>query len=235
MSDKAKSIEKGPSRAGLVCTASLLAWAGMLLAFSLLVSSPLKRYTSVKDRDVFFEHNAGAGLKPGELYYFEGAVARGREWQPKLAVFLNGTNTVLEVTAAEVNACIASMLRPPSRPPAAESSTIMIVPKMPNLFVDENEGIFFSLPTEVSIFGSHHKLVVCARGHFSPGSEVTFTMEALYLNNAAIPVLGGLADRVVATLLKGYSESAEFIAFRQAWAKVESAEVVADTIRLKLR
>jgi hypothetical protein len=236
MSDKTKSITKDSSGStGLLCTAALFAWAGILLAFSLLVSTPLKRFTSVKDRDVFLEQNAGAGIKPGELYYFEGPVARGREWQQKLDVFLNGTDTVLEVTAAQVNACLASMLRPPSQPPAGASSTIMIVPKMPNLFVDENEGIFFSLPTEVSIFGSQHKLVVCARGHFSPGSEVTFTMEALYLNNAGIPVMGGLADRVVATVLQGYLQSAEFIALRQAWAQVESAELVADTIRLKLR
>ena len=235
MSAETINTETDPNFAGMLCIAALFAWAGILLAFLFLLSFPPKRYTAIKDRDAFIEQKAGAGIKPGELYYFEGPVARGREWQPKLEMFLNGTNATVEVTAGELNAGIASMFRQPSRPPGEKTPNISILPKTPNLFVDEKEGIFLSLPTEISMFGSHHKVEVFARGHFTTGAAVTLKIDTQYLNNAAIPAFGGLADRIVGTLLKAYSESDEFKAFRQAWAQLESAEVVADKIRLKLR
>jgi hypothetical protein len=235
MSEPSNPNENDRSIARLICIAALPAWAGLLLAFVYLLCFPPKRYSSVKDRDVFLEQKGDVGIQPGELYYFAGGVARGREWQLKLAVFLKGGNTTLEMTADELNACIASMLRPPSLPPAADAGNLTIVPKMPNVFVDEGEGIYFSLPADVTLFGSQRKLLVFARGHFTSGPDVRFKLEALYLNNAAIPVVGGLADRVLASLLKGYLQSEQFIAFRQAWAKVESVEVVANTLRLKLQ
>jgi hypothetical protein len=36
-------------------------------------------------------------------------------------------------------------------------------------------------------------------------------------------------------LLQAYSQTDEFVACQQAWEKVESVELVADTMRLKLR
>ena len=231
----AKNItEKGPTLGGILFAAALLALAGAILGFLFLISYPPKAYSSVKDRDAFLESKAESEVKPGELYYLKGPVSPGNGWKQKREVLLNGTNTTLEITAGELNAWMASKFRQASPPSGEDPPNFLILPGVPNFFVDVSEGIFLSLPTEVTIYGSNRQLVIFAQGHFTQGAEVAFQMDALHVNNAAVPVLGGLANQVAKTLLKAYSETDEFIAFRQAWENVESVEVVAGSIRLKL-
>ena len=116
-----------------------------------------------------------------------------------------------------------------------DASGIVILPGVPNFFIDASAGVSLNLPTEVTIYGRTYHCLMIAPGHFSSGPQVEFQLDSLRVNAAAIPVLGGLGEQLLGALLQAYSQTDEFVAFQQAWQKVESVELVADSIRLKLR
>lgn len=226
--------EEGPSLASVVVSAVILAGIGAFLGFLLLVSVPPQSYKSVAALQDYLEKKTEPKLL--DTSYFEGPVSRGRSWEQKREALLNGSDTTVELSAGEINAWMSAKFRQPRAAPKGEEETnILILPGVPNFFIDAAEGFFLNLPTEVTIYGSAHNCLMIAQGHFSAGPQVAFQMDALHLNDAAIPVLGGLGDQLVATLLQAYSQTDEFLAFQKAWQKVESVELVADTIRLKLR
>ena len=234
MSAAKKQKEEGPSLSGVVVSAILLALIGAFLGFLLLASVPPKSFKSVADLNDYLEKNPEAKLL--DVSYFEGPVSRDRSWEQKREALLNGSATTVELTAAEINAWMSAKFRKPSAAPAGEDEAgIVILPGVPNFFIDASEGVFLNLPTKVTIYGSAHDCMMIAQGHFSAGSQAEFQMDALRVNDAAIPVVGGLGGELVEALLQAYSQTDEFVAFQAAWKKVESVEVVADTIRLKLR
>jgi hypothetical protein len=226
--------EDGPSVAGVFVTAVLLAGVGAFLGFLFLASVSPKAFKSVADLQDYLEKRTEAKLL--DQTYLEGPVARGRSWEQKREALLNGSDTTVELSAGEINAWMSAKFRKPGAAPTGEEAEgILILPGVPNFFIDAREGFFFNLPTEVTIYGSAHNCVIIAQGHFSAGPQVAFQMDALHVNDAAIPVLGGLGDKLVGALLQAYSQTDEFVAFQKAWQKVESVELVADTIHLKLR
>jgi hypothetical protein len=149
---------------------------------------------------------------------------------------LNGSATTVELTAGEINAWMSAKFRKPSAAAAAgDEAGIVILPGVPNFFIDAAAGFFLNLPTEVSIYGSTHDRIIIAQGSFSAGPQVQFQISALRVNDAAVPVIAGLGKQLLQALLQAYSQTDEFVACQQAWEKVESVELVADTMRLKLR
>ena len=226
--------EAGPTLAGISVSAVLLALVGALLGFLYLASVPPTSFKSVADLNAYLEKTPEPKLL--DRSYFKGPVLSSRSWEQKREVLLNGSATTVELTAGEINAWMSAKFRQPSAASAAADETgIVIQPGVPNFFIDASAGVFFNLPTEVSIYGSTHERMMIAQGHFSAGPEVQFQISALRVNNAAIPVIAGLGKQLVQVLLQAYSETDEFVACQKAWGKVESVELVGDTMRLKLR
>jgi len=226
--------EEGPTLTGISVSAVLLAFVGALLGFLYLASVPPTSFKSVADLNAYLEKKPE--LKLLDVSYFEGPVSRSRSWEQKREALLNSGATTVELTAGEINAWMLAKFRQPSAASTAEDQTgIVIQPGVPNFFIDAAVGVFFNVPTEVSIYGSTHDRMMIAQGHFSAGPQVQFQISALRVNDAAIPVIAGLGKQLFQVLLQAYSETDEFVACQKAWEKVESVELVADTIRLKLR
>lgn len=226
--------EEGPTLAGVFISAIIVALIGAFLGFLFLASESPTSFKSVADLKDHLEKNPDTKLL--DVTYFDGPISRSRSWEQKREALLNGSATTVELSAGEINAWMSAKFRKPSAAPSDDDEAgIVILPGVPNFFIDASEGVFLNLPTEVTIYGDMHDCMMIAQGHFSEGSRVSFEMDSLRVNDAAIPVFGGLGKQVVETLLQAYSETDEFIAFQKAWEKVESVELVADTIRLKLR
>ena len=226
--------EEGPTLAGISVSAILLAFVGALLGFLYLASVPPTSFKSVADLNAYLEKTPEPKLL--DVSYFEGPVSRSRSWEQKREILLNGSANTVELTAGEINAWMSAKFRKPSAASAAEDEAgIVILPGVPNFFIDASAGVFFNLPTEVSIYGSTHERMVIAQGHFSTGPQVQFKMSTLRVNDAVIPVFAGLGKQLVQKLLQAYSETDEFVACQKAWEKVESVELVGDTMRWKLR
>ncbi len=234
MSTDKNTEEKDATLGGALLLGALVALIGALLGFMFLASVQPKAYKSVEELQAFLEKNSDPSLL--QASYLEGPVSRSRGWEQKRDALLNGRERAVELSSAEINAWMASEFRQSGSPASeAEESGIMILPGVPNLFIDADEGFFLNVPADVSIYGSAHSWMVVAQGHFTDGLQVNFEVDVLHVNGAAIPVVGGLADRILAALFQAYSQTDEFIAFEKAWTKVESVELVEDTARLKLR
>jgi hypothetical protein len=226
----AKTAKKGPTVAGIFVAAVLMALVGALLGFLCLASVPPTPFKSVADLNAYLE--LPTELKLLDRSYFEGPVSSSRRWEQKREALLNGSATTVELTAGEINAWMSAKFRKPRAASAAEGATgIVILPGVPNFFIGASVGFFLNLPTEVTIYGSAHDRMMIAPRHFSAGPQVQFQMSALRVNDAAVPVIAGLGKQ----LLQAYSQTDEFVASQQVWEKVESVELVAGTMRLKLR
>ncbi len=225
--------EQGPSVGGVLLCAVIVALIGALLGFLFLASVSPTSFKSVADLQAYLEKNPEPKLL--DISYFEGGISRARSWEQKRDALLNGSETTVEFTAGELNAWMSSNFRNSSPAVSGEDApAIVILPGVPNFFIDEKEGLFFNLPTNLTIYGSAHHCMIVVKGHFNP-AQPEFTMDALHANGAAIPILSGLGDQFVGALLQVYSQTDEFVAFQAAWEKVETVEIVGDTIRLKLR
>jgi hypothetical protein len=236
MSATKQPEEKDSSLAGIVFIGIILAGLGAFLGFLFLASVAPTSYKSVAALQAHLEKNPAPKLL--ERSYFEGPISRDGSWEQKRDAFLNGSDTTVELSAGEINAWLSAKFRQPSSAAPAgdeEEADILVLPGVPNCFIDADEGFFLNLPTEVTIYGSAHDCLIVAQGHFSAAPQAAFQLDALHANDAAIPLLGGLGDQLVGALLQAYSLTDEFVVFQEAWKKVESVELVADTIRLKLR
>ena len=225
--------EEGPTLAGISVSAVLLALVGALLGVLYLASVPPTSFKSVADLNAYLEKTPELQLL--DRSYFKGPVSSSRSWEQKREVLLNGSATTVELTAGEINAWMSAKFRKPSAAAAGDEAGIVILPGVPNFFIDAAAGFFLNLPTEVSIYGSTHDRIIIAQGSFSAGPQVQFQISALRVNDAAVPVIAGLGKQLLQALLQAYSQTDEFVACQQAWEKVESVELVADTMRLKLR
>ncbi len=225
--------QEGPTLAGISVSAVLLALVGALLGVLYLASVPPTSFKSVADLNAYLEKTPELQLL--DRSYFKGPVSSSRSWEQKREVLLNGSATTVELTAGEINAWMSAKFRKPSAAAAGDEAGIVILPGVPNFFIDAAAGFFLNLPTEVSIYGSTHDRIIIAQGSFSAGPQVQFQISALRVNDAAVPVIAGLGKQLLQALLQAYSQTDEFVACQQAWEKVESVELVADTMRLKLR
>lgn len=233
MSAAKTAKEEGPTLAGISVSAVLLALVGALLGVLYLASVPPTSFKSVADLNAYLEKTPELQLL--DRSYFKGPVSSSRSWEQKREVLLNGSATTVELTAGEINAWMSAKFRKPSAAAAGDEAGIVILPGVPNFFIDAAAGFFLNLPTEVSIYGSTHDRIIIAQGSFSAGPQVQFQISALRVNDAAVPVIAGLGKQLLQALLQAYSQTDEFVACQQAWEKVESVELVADTMRLKLR
>ena len=234
MSADKKVEESEATLGGVLFFGALVALLGAFGGFMFLTSVQPKSYKSVEELQAYLEKNTEPNLL--DASYFEGPVSRSRSWELKRDELFSASATTVELTSGEINAWMASKFRQSS--PAAtdeEAPNVVIIPGAPNIFIDEDLGFCLNLPTAVSIYGSDHNWLVLAQGHFSAGPWVKFEVDALHVNDAAVPVVGGIAGKFIDALLEAYSETEEFIAFEKAWTNVESVELVGDTIRLKLR
>jgi hypothetical protein len=230
----AKTAKEGPTVAGIFVAAVLMALVGALSGFLCLASVPPIPFKSVADLNAYLE--LPTELKLLDRSYFEGPVSISRSWEQKREALLNGSATTVELTAGEINAWMSAKFRKPSAALAGEGATgIVILPGVPNFFIDASVGFFLNLPTEVTIYENAHNRMMIAQGHFSAGPQVQFQMSALRVNDAAVPVIAGLGKQLLQALLQAYAQTDEFVACQQAWEKVESVELVAGTMRLKLR
>ncbi|MEZ7843186.1 MAG: hypothetical protein QMB33_03760 [Opitutales bacterium] len=233
MSAAKTAEQEGPTLAGISVSAVLLALVGALLGVLYLASVPPTSFKSVADLNAYLEKTPELQLL--DRSYFKGPVSSSRSWEQKREVLLNGSATTVELTAGEINAWMSAKFRKPSAAAAGDEAGIVILPGVPNFFIDAAAGFFLNLPTEVSIYGSTHDRIIIAQGSFSAGPQVQFQISALRVNDAAVPVIAGLGKQLLQALLQAYSQTDEFVACQQAWEKVESVELVADTMRLKLR
>ena len=151
MSTAKNTEEQGPSVGGVIFCAVIVALVGALLGFLFLASVPPTSFKSVADLQAYLEKNPEPVLL--DMSYFEGRISRGRSWEQKRETLLNGSATTVELTADELNAWMSSKFRNSS--PAAsdeDAPDIVILPGVPNFFIDEKEGFFADL------FSSHPPL-----------------------------------------------------------------------------
>lgn len=231
MSAAKKVEDKEASLSGIILMGAIVAGIGAFLGFLFLASETPKSYKSVAELETYLKKNPDLELL--DRSYFKGPVANGRSWEQKRDVLLNGSNTTVEFSAGEINAWMVAKFRQPKPESNGEGeSGVTLIPGVPNCFIDATEGFFFNLPTKASVYGDLHDCTIVVAGHFSAGPLVTFEMDSIRVNNAAVPLIG---DQLVEALLSAYAKTDEFVAVQGAWQKVESVELVADSIRLKLR
>ena len=229
-----KNDASDPSLLGIVFFAFLFAFVGAISGFLLLASIPLKSFESIAELDSYFEINPQASLLKGHC--FEGPVTVTTDLVQKRDAFLKGHDSTIELTDGEINAWITSEF---SKPMATFSLKdrpgVLILPDLPNFFIDESVGFTFRIPMEIIIYGKEYSNLMIVKGHFTEGAEdipVQLQIETLNINEARIPLYEGWGNWLLVKLLKPYLETDEFIDFIGAWEEVNSVEVVANGIRL---
>jgi hypothetical protein len=234
MSKPKKLEEQGPTLGGVLFYAVIVALFGALLGFLFLASIPQQTYKSVADLEDFLKKNPEPKLL--DAYHFEGPISRGSSWEAKRELLLNGSATTVEFSSGELNAWMTAKFRNSgvSASDSDDAADVVIIPGVPNFFIDGQTGLVLNLPTNITIYGHERDCIVVAQGHFF-GIQPEFGIDMLHVNNALIPLVGGLGDELLSTLLQAYSKTDEFLAVKDAWEKVESVELVGDSIRLKLR
>lgn len=232
MSAKKNKKVSEPTWAGIILIGICMAVLGALGAFAFLVSFPAKTFSSLNDRRAYEESTDLSQPKPGDAFLYVGGEDRGTGWQAKRESFLAASG-VVEITAAELNAWMRSVFRPQPAPKGDDAPKVLIIPGVPNFFVANGETLYLSLPTELSFFGVNRKYTMFAKGHLASGPDAEFVVDACYLNSARIPEQAGLAKRVIGNLMQAFSGSEEYAEIREAWAQVESVELVDNGMRLR--
>jgi hypothetical protein len=234
MSAVAPSSKQEVSITTVVVSAVIVSAIGACLGFLFLTSYTPKPFKSTADLQAYLDKQTTSKLS--HHTYFEGRVSRTRSWELKRHALLNDSNTTIDLSVGEINAWMSAKFRRPSLASRGEDlGNLLVVPGVPNIFIDADQGLFFNLPTDISIYGREYDCILIAQGHLTEGPDIGLQIDTLRLNAARIPILGGLGHQLLTTLLKGHTQSDEFVAFKNAWDKVESVEVIADTVRLKLR
>ena len=220
---------------GIVFFAFLFAFIGALSGFLLLASIPLKSFESLAELEGYLEVNPQTSLLKGHC--FEGPVTVTTDLVQKRDAFLKGhDDSTIELTDGEINAWITSEF---SKPRATFSLKdrpgVLILPDLPNFFIDESVGFTFRIPMEIIIYGKEHYNLMLVQGHFIEDTDDTpmqLQIETLSINEARIPLYEGWGNWLLAKLLQPYFKTDEFIDFIEAWEEVDSVEVVANGIRL---
>ena len=113
----------------------------------------------------FNEGKAVSPSRPGEVYFLKGPIMRTRAWEAKRLEVLEGRNVTVDLNHAELNGWLSGKFRPAAAPSDEVKTNVLIIPGVPNVYVD-TDVIHFSLPTEVILFGTSYKYTVLGTGTF---------------------------------------------------------------------
>ena len=224
---------KNPSLFVVVFFALLMALVGALSGFTLLASIPPKSFESIAKYESHLEKNPKHNLL--DVHYFKGSKSPAGEWIQKREILLTASSATVTLTNSEINTWITNTFQKPKVSSSdKEKANILIVPGVPNLFIDATEGINFSMLLEIVIFGKQIDSLLIGKGYFSEENADEFQLSELRLNEATIPLSKKFRDDLLEFLSESFYENDEFVALKKAWEKVDSVELVEDGIRLNL-
>jgi hypothetical protein len=229
-----KTEEKESSLSGILATGFLMALFGAFLGFIFLSSFPLKAFSSLKEQATFLEGVDTTAVRPGLIYYFKGAQSSGN-WESKRGQMLDGKSTDVSISDGDLNSWMSSKFRSGAPSSAEEQPSVLILPGVPNFCAINQDVLYISIPAEIVMFGISNSYQIFCKGHFSEGPTIKYVVDELRVNNASIPLTGGIAALVINTLLKAYSGTEEFAAMQTVWQRLESIELADNVIRLQLR
>ena len=218
---------------GIVVTGFFFAGLGVCMAFLFLATVAFKPYQSVADFQNYLERIPDRQLLSGA--YLKGKVSAGSTWQQKRGALLGGRSSQVELSADEINAWLAATFRQASTTlKNNEKFGVLILPGLPNCFVDAELGLLINVPFKVAAFGSTHECLLIIQGHFSSEPQVSFEVESMRVNHAVIPLQAGIGNYVMRMLLRAYSDTDEFADVEKAWQKVDFVEIDKSVIRMEL-
>ena len=224
---------KNPSLIGVSFFAVIVALIGALSGFTLLASIPPKSFASVAKYEAYRKENPEHNLL--DVHYFRSLKPASDAWAPKREILLNVSSATVTLTNAEIKGWITNKFQKPRVSSSdEEKANILIVPGMPNFFIDATEGINFNVLLEIVIFGKKIDTLLIGKGYFSEEDADEFKLSELRLNKAKIPLSEELQDDLLEFLFEPYFKSDEFVTLNKAWEKVDSVEPVEDGIRLNL-
>ena len=224
---------KNPSLLGVAFFSVIVALIGGLSGFTLLASIPPKSFESVAKYESYREDHPKHNLL--DVHYFRSLKPSSVKWAPKRELLLTASSATVTLTNSEIKGWIASKFQKPQLSPFdEEKANILVVPGVPNFFIDATEGIHFSVLLEIIIFGKEIESLLIGKGYFSEENANEFQLSELRLNKATIPFLEKVSDGLLGKLFKSFYENDEFVALKKAWEKVDSVELVEDGIRLNL-
>lgn len=232
-----KKEKSDPLFIGVVLFAFLFAIIGAISGFMLLAFAPSKSFETVAEQENFIKNYPRESLL--NSYWFEGPVEATPDLAQKRDRFLNSEeDATIEFSDGEINAWISTEF---SKPRATfllkDRPGILILPDLPNFFIDESVGFTFRIPMEIIIYGKAYYNSMIVQGRFVEDPEsyfVEFQVETLRINDARIPLNKEWCLRLLTNLLQPYLKTDEFIDLLEAWEVVDSIELVDNTIRLNL-
>jgi len=229
-----KKKEKEPSLLGVSISGLAMAMVGAIGGFFFLASFPAKSFSVAADREAFIESRAARAPMPGDIFYMEGPTRQTNSWLQKRTQILSGEAGTVEFSAGELNAWISNRFQAGAASETDSEASVLMVPGLPNFHIGEGR-LNLSLPVEATIYGNDADFTVLAAGDFGSGSSPRFRLSEFRINNAAIPAQAGIAKQFLAVFLKAYESSDEYTALREAWQRVESAEVEGEVLRIVFR
>lgn len=225
--------KKNPSLFLVALCAVLMAFFGALCGFILMTSIAPEPFRSVAD----YESDLAENQKPKLLHahYFRGSGSASGDWTEKRKILLEGNDTTVEFTDSEINAWIAGKFEKSRQLPLEKMSEIYAVTGLPNVFIDADEGIHFSIPLEIFWFGKKVDRLLIGQGGFLGDDSNQFSLSKLRLNEAVIPLPENLLkEYILGAVLKSFYQSVEFTELKDAWEKVHTVELTETGIRLNL-
>ncbi len=228
--------EKAPTLGGILIVGLVMACAGAGLGGLFLASFPLRAIGSTDEAAAFSAEFEGAAPSPGQGYFLSGPEDRTRSWQRQLRALENATSgTEVAITHGQLNAWVAAKFRGAQPKEGTEEANLLVVPGVPNFFIDPAVGLQISMPCEVTFFGKTFECLVVATGTFPSGAATQFQIERLRLNHARLPANLGIPRRVIDFLLQAYRPTEAYRQAESAWERVETVAIKENQLVLRLR
>lgn len=232
---------KNPSLLGVAFFAVVMAVVGASFGFLLLATIPSKAYATIADYQKATEKSPEGDSKNTSQkklqrsYHFEGSKASGSVWVQKREMLLTANDEPLVLTDSEINSWATYKLKKLRLSFSdKERPSVFMVLGAPNFFIDETDGVHFSIAVEVVTFGMRIQSMLIGKGSFSGEDGSEFNLNEFRLNDARIPYAEKMYDDLLDALLESFQKSEEFALIKEAWEKVDSVELVGNGIRLNL-
>lgn len=223
-----------PSLAVSVFLGLIVALIGVVLGAGYMMALPATHYPSVEEREKALEATSESEvIRPPDLYYYKGSVARTAQWTQKRATFVGGSATEVRVSSEQVNAWMSSSFRKPSQKKEEEASGLLLFPSPPNFYFDGDKNVHMSVDLAVDYNGREFAVTATAIGSFERSNPNGFTIQRVRLNSALVPPF--LSQRVMDLILATFQETEEYQTLKDAWRKLRSVEIVDDAVVLRLR
>lgn len=233
MSAYRKTDAKDPSLFGVFFCALFVALVGALSGFILLASISPKPFGSVAEYESSLSENSKPKLL--DAHYFKGSISSLDNWALKREILLNVDDRTLELSDSEINAWMVKKFKPNPISFLDEKKTeIVITPKLPNFFINTDEGVHFNVMVDIQMLGKTIDFVVLGKGYFLDKDPDSFHISELSLNTATIPFSSNFSDRLLVLLLESLDGNDELVALKKAWKKVDSVEFADSGVRLVL-